>query len=321
MSIVLNGAWKPFRREFEEYMSAFRKHAKRVEKEATLAHMIESARIREIELANRALQIRNMKIARRHRILSSLPAVDYVNKHSQKSRLRQPGTTIWLRDTPQYISWFASSASTCLYCYGIPGSGKSVLSASLVDRLLESNVQDGSSPVFYYYCDYAEVQSLQPVSLIASLLQQAIQTFPLDRFDENFLCLLDHGQRLPALSECMTCFVELLQEFQTAYIVIDGIDELKSEDQLFVLNLIDHLLRPATVTTKIFATSRIGEYPVHNSLKRHTCLKIAKELIDKDMSHFISEEIESIAQKNPALNNRSLKQDINDALVDGANGM
>ncbi|KAF1850123.1 uncharacterized protein K460DRAFT_269511 [Cucurbitaria berberidis CBS 394.84] len=319
---ALRSAWKPFRKEFEEYMAAFRKHRKTVEKEITLAHMIESARRGEMERANRALQVKNTKIAKRHRILSTLPAINYVNKHSQRVELRHSGTTAWLQATPQYGSWFSSLASACFYCYGIPGSGKSILSASLVDSLLRAGAMSKSSLVCYYYCDYTDMASLEPMAMVASLLQQVVQILPLDRFDEKFLSLFDHGPCLPAASECMQCFVEVLKEFKTAYIVIDGIDELAPEVQVFALNLIAHLLRPAPVVTKIFVTSRIGEYTIHRSLKNHTSLQITKELIDKDISLFISEKIEDIiAHKNPLLNKRGLKQDIIDALVDGANGM
>jgi hypothetical protein len=56
-------------------MQLFRLHTKQVEKEIRLAHRIESARSREIELANQALLIRNEKLKRRHRTIALLPAV------------------------------------------------------------------------------------------------------------------------------------------------------------------------------------------------------------------------------------------------------
>ncbi|KAF1829093.1 hypothetical protein BDW02DRAFT_602854 [Decorospora gaudefroyi] len=62
LSIVLKGEWKPYRKNFDEYMIKFRSHCKRVEREAGLSHMIESARSQEVQLANRALQLRNSKL-------------------------------------------------------------------------------------------------------------------------------------------------------------------------------------------------------------------------------------------------------------------
>ncbi|CAO2647534.1 Nn.00g084560.m01.CDS01 [Neocucurbitaria sp. VM-36] len=322
MSIVLKSAWKSFRYDFDLNMVAVRKHSKKVEKEAALAHMIESARSREIELANRALQTKNMRISRRHRILSRLPAVDYVTKHSQKSTLKHAGTTEWLKDTPQYIKWYTSLSSACFYCYGIPGSGKTVLSASLVNSLLEAGARHRDSLVCYYYCDYTEIASLGPMAFMSSLLQQVVQALPLHQFDDELPCDLDNGKCPPSLSECIQYFSNLLKAFKIAYIVIDGINELTPEGQIFALDLIDHLLQPTSIITKIFVTSRIGEYTIHRSLKGHESLKITKGLVDKDIALFISEQIEDMTKhKNSLLNKRGLKQDIIDALVDGANGM
>lgn len=72
LCIVLKGAWKPFRQDFENEMVTFRKQQKNIEKEAQLAHMIEAAKIRDMELARHALAVHNTKIKRRHDILSSL---------------------------------------------------------------------------------------------------------------------------------------------------------------------------------------------------------------------------------------------------------
>ncbi|KAJ4358816.1 hypothetical protein N0V95_002738 [Ascochyta clinopodiicola] len=64
LSIVLKGAWKNHLPHFDQYMVAFRTHSKRLEKEAKVAHMIESARSREIQLRNQALQLQNEKLKR-----------------------------------------------------------------------------------------------------------------------------------------------------------------------------------------------------------------------------------------------------------------
>ncbi len=50
--VTLKRLWKPFDQQFGQQLSTFRQHQKNVEKEAGLAHMIESADARAMVLAN-----------------------------------------------------------------------------------------------------------------------------------------------------------------------------------------------------------------------------------------------------------------------------
>ena len=52
--IVIKLFWKPFSQQFGQVVADFRQHRKNVEKEAGLAHMIESAGAREVELMERS---------------------------------------------------------------------------------------------------------------------------------------------------------------------------------------------------------------------------------------------------------------------------
>ncbi|KAH8707014.1 hypothetical protein GQ44DRAFT_818027 [Phaeosphaeriaceae sp. PMI808] len=322
LSIVLKGAWKPFRTSFEESISDFRKHSKLIEKEANLAHMIESARRHEVELANRALQLRNQKLDKRHRILSILPSVDYQSKLFRLSSQRHPGTARWIYNTPQFISWSASSISDCLCVYGIPGSGKSVLSASVVDTLRENTLADTTSLVCYYICDFTDIASLEPLRLLGSLIQQALQTLPLDRFDENFQCPFVEDQSWPAQSTCLEFLFELLKNFKTTWFILDAIDELAVEVQTIIFGMIDQLLRISSATVKIFVTSRVEDYLIRKTLKVHKILQITQGNIDKDISLYVEEQIKNmIVACNPLLENERLSQEVINALLNNADGM
>ena len=52
MKVTLKLLWKPFDQQFGQQLSKFRQHQKNVEKEAGLAHMIESADARALVLAD-----------------------------------------------------------------------------------------------------------------------------------------------------------------------------------------------------------------------------------------------------------------------------
>lgn len=178
-------------------MSKFRAHAKHVEKEAKVAHMIESSRIRDIQLQNQALQLQNAKSERRNSALTSLPAVNYLSKQSRLSNLKHPGTCEWLQKNPKFQSWYAQLNSDCLCCYGIPGSGKSVLAASLRDFLVHNALNDNNQLVCHYYCDYADLRSLDSTCVLASIIKQAFEHLPLDILRTTSVALLEVVSLLP----------------------------------------------------------------------------------------------------------------------------
>ncbi|KAH7372281.1 hypothetical protein BKA66DRAFT_551263 [Pyrenochaeta sp. MPI-SDFR-AT-0127] len=321
LSIILKGAWKPFRREFELYMEMFRKHCKRVEREADLAHKIESARNREVQKATQALQLRSAKLQKRHEILTALPVVDYASMHAKLSALRHPGTNIWFQSTSQYVLWYNSQASDCLCYYGIPGSGKSVLCSTIVDDLM-SRSTDPSTLVFYYYCDFADSASLSPNYLVASIIKQILERMPLDRFSDSFDGPHSGSKMMPNFVACLEYLLDILKDFDKSYLIVDGLDQFATDDQSIVLEMIDTLLQDKSIVVKIFVTSRREEYLIKRSLKKYTAVYSSKETIGADVRLFVEERIKLISEKqNPLLEDDRLKRDVVAALLAGADEM
>jgi hypothetical protein len=319
LSIVLKGAWKPFRVDFSQHMIAFRQHSTRIEDEARLAHRIEATRMYEIQLANRALQVRNSKLQKRNSILSALPSVDYLGKYSKFLNRRHPGTNIWLFSTAKYMSWKAAPASDCLCCYGIPGSGKSVLASSVVEALKASKQSD-SSIVCQYYCDYADVASLDPYCLMGSLLKQVLQYISLDSFTDDFLCPFQEGKALPSPDIVSEFLIQTLRGFRAVYFILDGIDEMSQENQPTVLALIETLLRQHP-NLKLFVTSRIEEYWIRKALEPYGTVRLSHACIRDDVALFVEDCLTKAVGSGPIKDNEKLKDDVLEALLLGANGM
>jgi hypothetical protein len=302
-------------------MIRFRRHQKLVENEANLAHMIEAARTRELEHAKRALLVQNMKIKRRHKILAALPSVDYYTKQMKFSALRHPGTSSWFHTRSRFQEWLSSSDSDCLPFYGIPGSGKSVLAASIANDLLTS--LDGQGSVLcYYYCDYAEAASLDPAYLIGSLIKQLLVHLPLDCFDEALSSPYSEEKPAPSFEVSAVFLRRLLRCFATIFMIIDDVGELTKDCQSIVLGLINDLVKDSTVTIKTVVTSRSEELLIKHELRQYECINISVEDVSFDIELFIKAKIDSmLVSQNPLLENETLKQEVIDALVSRAQGM
>ncbi|KAF2679822.1 hypothetical protein K458DRAFT_313422 [Lentithecium fluviatile CBS 122367] len=315
------GAWKPFREAFEHDMVKFRKHQKSVEREADLAHMIEAAKARELEQANRALLIRNTKLKRRHSILAALPTVEYHAKHAKLSALRHPGTNDWLQTNLRFQSWLSSKFSDCLPCYGIPGSGKSVVAASVANDLRDSRLGT-ESIICYYYCDYADISSLDPTFLIGSLIKQVLVHLPLDCFDETFFCPYGEETPTPTFDQSVKFLESLLSRFKAMFLIIDGVDELTQDSQCTVLDFIDKLTLQSIVAVKVFVASRTEENQVRRALEHYECIELSSDRLSTDIEAFIEAKIDStLVRQNLLLENDRLKREVVSALVEGAQGM
>lgn len=318
---MLRGMWKSHLREFDTYMSGFRTHSKRVEKEAGLAHMIETARMRDIETQNRALQLRNAKYEKRNRILASLPAVNYINKQSKLSSSKHPGTCQWPRGTPEIEAWYTQPSSNCICCYGIPGSGKSVLAASIRDFLVKSASTSSKELVCYYYCDYSDKPSLSMTHVIGSLTKQILEHLELDRFGEDFNCPYKDGRDAPTYDEGSRYLQDLIGNFEITYFVLDGIDELDAANQTQLLALIDLLITRTPRTIKFFVTSRTEEFRVKESLKIYPAIHLSSKQVDDDIAMYIRGEISNVPSQHPIASDHELRDEIVQILVKGAKGM
>lgn len=214
----------------------------------------------------------------------------------------------------------SSSTSDCLCCYGIPGSGKSVLAASIVDDLSDSTVIPAQI-VLYHYCDYAQNLSLGAVNIIYSLIKQLIERLPLDHFTDTFQCPFDEATAPPNFRESLIFLESLMQQLQQVYIILDGLDQLSTDDQSMIVNFITSQLREQSSVVKILMTSRLNEYIIQKGLKSCKTFTLSRSCTN-DMRLFVHAQINSIVQtKSTPLEDASLKEEVVEALLSGANGM
>lgn len=313
--------WKSHRRQFTESITQLRKKSKHVKREAGLAHYIEGSNSQEVERQNRALQLQHIRMRRRNLILSSLAVVDYVAKQSRFATLRHPGTCKWLQRTSAYKSWIQSTDSGCMCCYGIPGAGKSILAASLRDDLLDANTGKSDVLICYYFCDYAEISSLDPAYILLSLIKQALEQLPWDIFEEDFECpYVETGRKHTSLTESSKYLCQLLRRFTTTYMIIDGVDELSHENQTHMLDFLNQL-QGSAFTVKIFVTSRTEEYRIKKALQTPNIIRLSEKHVDSDIALLINDKLGELEDQHPILLDSKLKQEVIKALVNGAKGM
>ncbi|KAF8465408.1 hypothetical protein BDZ91DRAFT_783378 [Kalaharituber pfeilii] len=132
----------------------------------------------QLELKQKAQQ----NLEERRRLLKQISDYNHTATFLDFAKVSHPRTGEWLFEMSEYREWVQSSCSSVLWCYGIPGSGKSVLSTAVVKHLLDAcaqQINSGSRKTFigYFFCTFFDPRSLNFEEIIRSLIKQILSVF------------------------------------------------------------------------------------------------------------------------------------------------
>lgn len=91
----------------------------------------------------------------RQAILDWLTPVDYATQQSDFIYRQQKGTGQWLLDSAEFQAWLETDKQT-LFCPGIPGAGKTILTSIVVDELTIRFSNDPTIGIAYLYCNFRQ---------------------------------------------------------------------------------------------------------------------------------------------------------------------
>ena len=189
-------------------------------------------------------------------IMNWLAPVGYTRQHSDFISRRQEGTGQWLLDSDEFHRWLEQKQQT-LFCPGIPGAGKTMITSIVVDSLCSQFENDGSIGIAYLYCNFRQQQDQKPVDLLASILGQLVQRQPSVPNSIKTLYERCQDKRMrPSFDEISKVLQSIMTSYSRTFIVIDALDECGTADggcRKF-LSAIFNL--QAKTRTSLFATSR-----------------------------------------------------------------
>jgi hypothetical protein len=113
----------------------------------------------------------------RQAILDWLTPIDFFSQQHDLISRRQKGTGQWVLDSSEFQKWLTTTKQT-LFCPGIPGAGKTVITSIVVNYLCKEFENDASVGVAYLYCNYQRQQEQRSTGLLLSLLKQLVQERP-----------------------------------------------------------------------------------------------------------------------------------------------
>ena len=335
ISQALSALWKPFNDEFGKLQDDLLRIADAVRDEVSLAakqqqHLdsIEAARERkENSLFRKTGNLFQREVVHdleenkkwrdlrfRSRFLSSCSTY---NHETALNRARRKGASRWILEASEYKKWKSSHSSSVLLCSGIVGSGKTVLSSSVIEELVVTKATD--SLVGYFFCSYDDHESLQARAIVGSLARQFLSALPASAFNKIDRDL--DGITLN-IEQIVEYTLGLLPANKQYIIVLDGLDECKPQEASRVLETLQILLG-SSHSFKLFWTGRWDFIArVSHQLQSDFHVTITQSNNGSDISDFIDRALdEALESRRLQLHDSFLIIKIHDALQTKAHGM
>jgi Cdc6-like AAA superfamily ATPase len=205
---------------------------------------------------NVATLVRRQEDQGRQNILDWITPIDYAIQQSDFIGRRQAGTGQWLLDSAEFKEWVEIDKQT-LFCPGIPGAGKTILTSMVVNELFTRFENDGKVGIAYLYCNYRRQHEQNLKDLFASLLKQFIQEQP--SIPDSVKTLYDRHRdkrTQPSLDEILGILQTVAAAYSRVFIIADALDECQASDgcrQRFLSSLLN---LQEKCGANLFATSR-----------------------------------------------------------------
>ncbi|PKX93970.1 purine and uridine phosphorylase, partial [Aspergillus novofumigatus IBT 16806] len=167
------------------------------------------------------------KLARKedHDLLNWITPDDYGPLQSDYFRRRQAGTGEWLLNSMEFQMWLKTSRGT-LFCPGIPGAGKTILTSVVINYLTRRTFEDGSLGVAYVYCNFQRKDEQTADRLLSSLLKQLSGRLPTIPGEVSNLYNQHKTDRTrPSLEEISRTLYSVAVKYSRVFILVDALDE------------------------------------------------------------------------------------------------
>lgn len=247
---------------------------------------------------------------------------DPSDNYRKALNLRQADTGLWFLESEQYVKWKTDTASF-LWLHGIPGCGKTILSSTILQSILQYCAFDSGNVVAYFYFDFNDAHKQSPELMIRSLISQLAQhCVKIPGILEMLFSSCKNRQQEPSLYALLDALQEMIRQFPQAYIVLDALDECTNRAEL--MSTLESIIGWQFDGLHLLVTSR-KERDIESSLEclieDSNIICLQSKLVDKDIHRYVHHRLSVDKNLKKWQKNPDLIYEIETALMKGAQGM
>jgi len=231
----------------------------------------------------------------------------------------QGGSGEWLLTSPIFDTWLKEKSSI-LFCHGISGAGKTILTSIVIDHLLRLFKRKNLVAIAYTYCDTDKAEEQTAERLLRNILKQLLQRYHIVPSSVQDIFKDFEGQTSqPTLKDIVQALSSMIRtEHLEVFIIVDALDEcLRYDRDRFLLELF-HLRDVCEI--RLMATAQL--FPeiktMFEGVSRVKTVQISppKEVI----MCYIEGEARKVLEPQ-ITNDREFMDDIKTTIADIADGM
>ena len=248
-----------------------------------------------------------------------LSASDVSKNLFEALKKRHEDTCAWILQCKTFQEW-QSDERRFMWLHGIPGCGKTVLSAAVIDHLQHL----GSSDIILeFFFDFADNEKQTFDQLLRTLSHQLYLRSPDCRpeLDELFISC-EKGRQQLACQALAATLSRMLSHCGKVYIIIDALDECKTRKE--VLRWIEDIFRSGIPSVRLLATSR-REEDIESELERwleqQNILSAQEESVNHDIRKFVHSKLFSEPEFERWRMQPDVQDEIETQIMLKANGM
>ncbi|KAK8115310.1 hypothetical protein PG999_007379 [Apiospora kogelbergensis] len=312
-------SWHRFQRRFDNIFENLQRHASLIDKEANAYNIAEAKQMRQeirtwrdecTEQLDRTEEEQGIK---QYNSIVSWLRVDESDQLNIFHTLleesnKHPGTCDWILRNKKMTSMLQRKPDIpVLWIQGAAGTGKSVISASIV-KFMES----AGCLVLSHFCNYAYPSSTKYDSILRSLIVQLVRKDGdlAAHVYENYIL----GKKVPSIPILERLLQLLLSSIskeprQTSYVwvVIDGVDECEPLMQSKTCNLISQVTSRAPSSDQVVCKALVScRFSTTASANLRKCQSISlteeKEQMSNSIRRYASQRLTAIYSKFQQLN-------------------
>ncbi|KAJ6607630.1 hypothetical protein B0H10DRAFT_545422 [Mycena sp. CBHHK59/15] len=238
---------------------------------------------------------------------------DTKDRQYELRKLHHQATGDWLLDDVNFVNWESTPSS--LWIKGISGTGKSVLSSTVIENITVG-CPDQTAVAFFYFDFRNERQHMDLMlrSIVWQLSGQSPSPYKsLDRLYKT----LGNGTIQPQRVHLQGILEDLLSELDRTYIIIDGLDECNKTDWKSLIGFIHSLCHPAKNAPHLLFTSQpLQEF--QTAFKDATFIELGSWVSNDDIRSFVGSEVTRVGNWAGDVN---YAKNVTEQIVRKSNGM
>lgn len=251
----------------------------------------------------------------RQTILEWITPIDYTPQQNDFFSRQQVGTGQWLIDSATFQQWLATPRT--LFCPGIPGAGKTIITAIVVNYLCMKFYKDTNIGVAYIYCNFKRNHEQTLQDLLLSILKQLSRCRlstpnPVKSLYDLHNC---HRTRPPA-DEILRALYSVTALYSNVFIITDALDECQVNQGCRKLFISELLRIQSKCGVNIFATSRFVP-DIQREFEK--CLTLEIRASDQDVRRYLDAHMSMLPKC--VSRNSDLQEKIISTICDAFDGM